>query len=119
MRRYRCFHRLIGVAFVMASLGAQMPIAHATSPVGSFHRVKLDPAARAANRRLAKAVSHALGHAPGIDATNVTVRARSGMVVLGGSVPDAAQIDRATAVARQVNGVTDVKNTLTVRETGQ
>ncbi|HEM7838869.1 TPA: BON domain-containing protein, partial [Burkholderia multivorans] len=56
---------------------------------------------------------------PGIDATNVTVRARSGMVVLGGSVPDAAQIDRATAVARQVNGVTDVKNTLTVREAGQ
>ncbi|PRE50418.1 BON domain-containing protein [Burkholderia multivorans] len=119
MRRYQCFRRLVGAAVTMTALGVQMPIAHATSPVGSFHHVKLDPAARAANRRLAKAVSHALGHTPGIDATNVTVRARSGMVVLGGSVPDAAQIDRATAVARQVNGVTDVKNTLTVREAGQ
>jgi hyperosmotically inducible periplasmic protein len=43
------------------------------------------------------------------------VRARDGAVTLQGTVPDQSQTDRAAEVAKGVEGVTSVKNALSVR----
>jgi osmotically-inducible protein OsmY len=75
--------------------------------------------AKSADRALAKNVRTALSRNKNIIATNVTVRARSGVVTLQGSVPEQLQIDQATQVAQSVPGVLSVKNALTVRAFGQ
>jgi hyperosmotically inducible periplasmic protein len=70
--------------------------------------------AKAADRALQKQVRRALARTKGLDITNVTVRARGGLVTLQGSVPDAQQVDLAGRVANGVDGVTSVKNGLRV-----
>jgi osmotically-inducible protein OsmY len=47
------------------------------------------------------------------------VRVKDGKVWLEGSVPIKDEADDATSVARQVAGVTDVKNALTLKEAGR
>lgn len=75
-------------------------------------------AARAANRRLARQVRGALARDSRISVANITVRARDGAVTLQGSVPEAAQIDRATQVAKGVAGVKSVRSALSIRQFG-
>ena len=75
-------------------------------------------AVRAANRRLARQVRAALAREGRVSVANVTVRARDGAVTLQGTVPEAAQIDRATQAAKGVDGVTSVKNALSIRRVG-
>ena len=75
-------------------------------------------AARAANRALARKVRAALARANGVSVANITVRAKDGAVILQGTVPAQAEIDRASDVAKGVNGVTSVKNALTIRPVG-
>jgi osmotically-inducible protein OsmY len=75
-------------------------------------------AARAANRRLARQVRGALARDSRISVANITVRARDGAVTLQGSVPEAAQIDRATQVAKGVEGVKSVRSALSIRQFG-
>ena len=75
-------------------------------------------ATKAANRALQKKVRGALAKAKGITVANITVRARGGAVVLQGAVPEAGEIDHATEVAKSVEGVTSVKNALTIRPEG-
>ncbi|QBR01560.1 BON domain-containing protein [Paraburkholderia pallida] len=70
---------------------------------------------KAADRALQKKVRRVLAKAKGLDITNVTVRARGGVVTLQGAVPDAQQVDLAGRVANGVEGVTSVKNDLRVR----
>lgn len=76
-------------------------------------------AIRKADRLLAKQVRQALVHVKGLDSGRVVVVARSGAVTLGGSVPEAGQIDLAIAAAKGVRGVVDVTNGLSVKAAGQ
>ncbi|WP_321926304.1 BON domain-containing protein [Paraburkholderia guartelaensis] len=71
-----------------------------------------------ANHALEKKVRAALVHAKDIKVENILVRAREGVVTLEGTVPDSAQLDKATQVAQGVAGVTSVKNALTIKEPG-
>jgi osmotically-inducible protein OsmY len=71
--------------------------------------------AKAANRALSRKVRSALAKDKHISVAKITVRVRDGAVVLQGSVPEQQQIARATEVAKGVQGVTSVKNALTIR----
>jgi len=75
----------------------------------------LSKQARAANRALSHKVRSVLAKDRHISMSNVTVRARDGAVVLQGTVPEQSQIDHATEVAKGVQGVTSLKNALTIR----
>ncbi|WP_185736041.1 BON domain-containing protein [Burkholderia cepacia] len=73
-----------------------------------------EKAARAANRKLVRAVSEALARAKGLDSTRMLVRAKEGDVTLLGSVPDTGQIQIAIDVAQKVDGVKSVRNEIHV-----
>jgi hyperosmotically inducible protein len=75
-------------------------------------------AARQANRALSKKVLRALSKG-GVKTSGINVIAKSGAVALAGSVTDPTQIDKAGGVAKEVPGVTSVKNALTLKEVGQ
>ncbi|WP_091784591.1 BON domain-containing protein [Paraburkholderia steynii] len=86
--------------------------------VASITETASGPSAKvthAENRRLQKAVVRSLSHTKGVSSGNILVVARSGVVTLAGSVPDAAQIALAVNAARRVDGVKEVKETLAVR----
>lgn len=69
---------------------------------------------KAADRALRKQLIRALSRTKGLNTTRITVRVKSGVVMLEGSVPDQSEVDIATRAASDVSGVTSVKNTLTV-----
>jgi hyperosmotically inducible protein len=75
-------------------------------------------ASKADNRALGKTVKRALTKNKEIDASNIYVRARDGVVRLTGFVPENAQIQIATDVTQGVSGVTSVDNKLSVRQPG-
>lgn len=74
---------------------------------------------RHANRLLAKDVRRTLVRVKGLDSRSIVVIARGDAVTLGGSVPDASQIELATTAAKGVKGVASVSEKLTVRAQGQ
>lgn len=74
---------------------------------------------RAENRKLRKAVLLSLSRTRGLNADGIVVIAKGGVVTLAGSVPAAGQIDLATSVAKLVNGVSEVNNSLTVQANGR
>ncbi|CAL8480089.1 BON domain-containing protein [Caballeronia novacaledonica] len=98
----------IGSAYAQSS-----DVAPATSAAPSAKSTK------AANRQLAKDVRKSLTKVKGLSVSNISVRANGGAVTLAGTVPDAAQIDKATEAAKGTAGVTSVRNALTIREIGQ
>jgi hyperosmotically inducible periplasmic protein len=59
-------------------------------------------------------VKTALLNEPGVDALRLGVETFQGVVTLSGTVPSAADVDRAIAAARKVRGVKDVKSSLKV-----
>ncbi|MDE1183042.1 BON domain-containing protein [Paraburkholderia sp.] len=71
-------------------------------------------AGKKANSQLGRKVRAAIGKTPGVDVSNIVVRARGGAVSLTGSVPDQGQIDAAGTAAKGVAGVTSVSNKLSV-----
>ncbi|MFM0502461.1 BON domain-containing protein [Paraburkholderia caffeinilytica] len=112
MKSAKLFKALGGVVAVMVVC---TPYAQANDTLASS--VAANPgssakAARAADKQLARAVRAALASTRGIDVSGIAVRASGGAVVLKGSVPDAAQIDKAGDVAKGVTGVTSVTNKL-------
>lgn len=118
MKAIQTVKLLGGALVVIASINAyaQPSNADMTSQPIAKETAK---AAKSADRALAKKVRTALSRNKNISATNVTVRAKSGVVTLQGSVPEQLQIDQATQVAQSVPGVLSVKNALTVRAFGQ
>jgi osmotically-inducible protein OsmY len=75
---------------------------------------------RKANRALEKKVRYAFTHTKGLDASMVTIKARTnGAVWLAGTVTDNDQVQKAGDVAGKVTGVTSVKNNVTVKQVGQ
>ena len=97
----------IGVAHAQTDAGASS----ASAPVSSKAARKQ---VRAENRALAKSVRQALAHTKGLVSSGITVIAKSGAVTLTGTTPDQPQIALAEATARNVSGVTSVKNNLTL-----
>jgi hyperosmotically inducible periplasmic protein len=73
---------------------------------------------RKANRALSKKVSLALKNG-GIDLNGINVIAKSGAITLAGHATDQTQIDKSAAIAKDVDGVSSVKNVLTVQYGGQ
>lgn len=76
-------------------------------------------AAKAANRALRKVVIRQLSRTRGLNIDGVNVIAVNGIVTLVGTVPDTQQIDLATEVARDVAGVREVRNSLTLQTNGK
>jgi hyperosmotically inducible periplasmic protein len=73
---------------------------------------------RKANRALSRKVSTALQKG-GIDTVGLNVIAKNGAITLAGYAQDAESIDKATTIAKGVDGVKSVKNALTIQEGGQ
>jgi osmotically-inducible protein OsmY len=63
-------------------------------------------------------VKTALLSQPGVDALRLGVETFRGVVTLSGTVPSAADVDRAIAAARRVRGVKDVKSALKLGASG-
>jgi len=97
-----------------AAPAAAAPAAPSTTQAAREHYKSM----KAANRALQRQVRSALSKTRGISVANITVRARDGAVTLQGSVPEQAQSDRATEVAKGVAGVTSVRNALSIRPVG-
>ncbi|SAL72040.1 transport-associated protein [Caballeronia terrestris] len=110
-----------GVLVVAVSMNAGILSAYAQSS-DAAPATSAAPSAKsskAANRALAKDVRKSLTKTKGLSSSNITVRANGGAVTLAGTVPDAAQIDKAGEAAKGTAGVTSVKNALTIRAIGQ
>ncbi len=60
-------------------------------------------------------VEAALGNTPGITASQVNVQTSSGVVILSGDVDSSSAASAAVSAAQGVNGVSSVKNDLTVK----
>jgi osmotically-inducible protein OsmY len=60
-------------------------------------------------------VKTAIMNDPDLKVTEINVETFKGVVQLSGFVSSRAQIDRAVVVAREVNGVTSVKNDMRVK----
>ncbi|WP_345815232.1 BON domain-containing protein [Paraburkholderia sp. PREW-6R] len=73
---------------------------------------------RKADRALSRKVSRALQKG-GVQMNGLNVIAKRGAITLAGQATDQAEIDKATAIAKGVEGVSSVKNGLTVRYGGQ
>jgi hyperosmotically inducible protein len=63
-------------------------------------------------------VKAALVQAPDVKGTDINVDTANGTVTLKGTVETQAQSDRAVTIAKGIEGVKDVQNTLTVKAVG-
>jgi osmotically-inducible protein OsmY len=77
----------------------------------TFHGLEPEMEVEIANRASVEAaVANALAIAGGIDASDVEVTMEDDQIVLSGSVSTVGEIERATAVAKAVEGVHSVHN---------
>jgi hyperosmotically inducible periplasmic protein len=103
-----------------ASAWAQDQSSDAAASAPAMSSTAQSPKAmRKANRLLSKNVQRALVKVKGLDTSNVVVSAKNGAILLGGTVPEADQIQLAVTTAQGVSGVTSVQNALRVRAIGQ
>ncbi|HKT90697.1 MAG TPA: BON domain-containing protein [Paraburkholderia sp.] len=116
---------LVAASFQVYAQDASAPAAAAPTSgptAAAQHNVNQSKAAlrqaRAANRALGRKVRSALARDRNISVSNITVRAKDGAVILQGTVPEQSQIERAGDVAKGVEGVTSVRNALTIRPVG-
>ncbi|VXB12016.1 Transport-associated protein [Burkholderia sp. 8Y] len=70
---------------------------------------------KSADRALRKDVIRSLSHTKGLNTARITVRAKNGVVMLQGSVPDQSEVDLATRAASNTAGVASVRNSLTIQ----
>lgn len=104
-----------GAALVaLTSAGAHAQGGAASSPAPATAAASDAKSIKAADRALQKSVVRALSKTKGLRATTITVRAHNGAVILEGTVPEQAQMGLATQAAEAVEGVTSVKNALTL-----
>ncbi|WP_250526189.1 BON domain-containing protein [Caballeronia sp. GAWG2-1] len=106
--------KVLGVVVCVAvasSAYAQASDADATSAAPTKAQKS---ATKKTDRKLGYDVRRALSKAQGFDVSNVFVRARSGAVVLSGTVPEGGQIAQAEEVAKGVPGVKSVSNKISL-----
>jgi hyperosmotically inducible periplasmic protein len=113
-----CSLLLLGTASAWAQDQGSGAAAMASMP-GMASAPTSAKAMRKANRQLSKNVQRALVKVKGLDSTNIVVSAKNGAIVLGGTVPEAGQMQMAVTTAQGVSGVQSVQNALRVRQTGQ
>jgi hyperosmotically inducible periplasmic protein len=109
-------NRGIGVilAVTIAAVTVAVPEASFAQTASTTNDAKTQ---RQANRKLARDVRRAFDKAQ-LDADDVRILAKGGVVTLAGTVPDGADISRLPTVAAKVPGVTSVANDVGVREEG-
>jgi osmotically-inducible protein OsmY len=103
---------------VLASVGASLQVGEtmaASSEPSVASSAAPASSSRSANRALRKRVYAAFAKDKSIEAGDIGVSATDGAVTLTGTVTDAAQIEKAGALASSAAGVQSVKNKLTVR----
>ncbi|KVH57791.1 transporter [Burkholderia sp. MSMB1072] len=93
----------------VAEAGSDAGVAGAAAPNRDTSRAR-----RKSNRLLVKRVAAVLARTRGLDSSRILIRAADGTVTLSGTVPDSVQIPLAVNVARQVAGVTAVRNQLRI-----
>lgn len=118
MKAFQAIKMVGGAMIVLASLNAYAQSSDAAAPAAASAAPSAK-STKAANRALQRKVRAALSKTKGLSVANITVRARGGAVVLAGTVPEQPQVDLATQAAQGVDGVTSVKNALTIRPVGQ
>lgn len=96
---------------------ASQSVAASDAPAATY--MKATKAEKAANRALRKVVMRQLSRTRGLDVDGINVTAIDGVVTLLGTVPDISQIDLAIDVARDVAGVREVLNGLTLQANGK
>jgi hyperosmotically inducible periplasmic protein len=116
-----CFAGLFIALFAASGTTRALAQTEADSPQTSSHGVgTIDAkAAKAANRALGKVVIRQLSRTRGLNVDGINVVAVDGVVTLVGTVPDARQIDLATDVAKDVAGVREVHNGVTLQTNGK
>ncbi len=114
----RCVAGVFVMAVAVAGYAQVSGAAEAGAAVSASNSDASRKAAKAENRRLQKEVLRHLSKTKGLDANNIAVVARNGVVTLGGSVPEANEAELAVAVAQGVEGVKEVKRNLAVRPEG-
>ncbi|ASW02316.1 BON domain-containing protein [Paraburkholderia aromaticivorans] len=113
MNQNKVFRLVGGALLVLASLHVHAQSSDAAAAAGRSHASDAK-AVKAADRALQKSVVRALSKTKGLRSATITVRARSGAVILEGTVPEQSQVGLATQAAEGVEGVTSVTNTLTL-----
>lgn len=108
---------MVGCVALSSSIYAQTSDAMANADSAASAKAA-KTATKKSDRKLGLDVRRALSKAQGFDVSNVFVRARSGAVVLTGTVPDGSQIGQAEEIAKGVPGVTSVSNKLTLGTQG-
>ncbi|WP_084688291.1 BON domain-containing protein [Paraburkholderia oxyphila] len=93
---------------------AQANEPQASAPEATMSRKEM----RAENRQTVRSVRHALLHTKGLDASGIRIKAKDGVVLLAGTVPDASQIPLAVAAAASAPTVKSVSNYISVRIPG-
>jgi osmotically-inducible protein OsmY len=119
MKTMNGLRAVLGVAIAAASIsawaqdGASAGASAATAVTASGGMTA--KAARQANRSLRRKVYAALAKHKEIGAGDISITAKSGAVLITGTVPDASQISTVAEVAKGVEGVTSVTSKLTVQ----
>jgi osmotically-inducible protein OsmY len=113
--------RLAGGALLVAvslQANAQTSDAAPAADTGSQSAKAQHKADRAANRALGRKVRNAISKSMGVTASHITVRSVGGAITLQGTVPEAADSQKAEEIAKGVSGVESVKNALSIRPEG-
>jgi len=93
-----------GLVVAMLGAGAVLSAGCASSPTSESFGEHIDDSV------ITTKVKNAFVQDSGVDATNIAVETYKGTVQLSGFANSQAEIDKAVMLARQVKGVTSVKN---------
>lgn len=108
---------VVGLFITVGSAGSTFAQADVASSAISVPPAAIPDAkaVKEADRALRKTVIRVLSRTRGLDVDGINVVSSYGIVTLIGTVPDTRQIDLATDVARDVAGVREVHNSLTLQ----
>ncbi|MCX4170841.1 MULTISPECIES: BON domain-containing protein [Paraburkholderia] len=110
---------VIGMVIGIATVSANAQGGPGSETMSTAKSASQVASSKSGDRALQKRVRAAFAKSKDVTASNITVRAHGGAVILQGTVPDQDEIESAAEVAKGVPGVTSVKNALTVRAAGQ
>lgn len=123
MTRIKTLELVVGAWFVAASASAWSQPGDAASASAGVQAASgvtasgaAAPAGRKADRALRRRVYAAIAKDKDINAGDISVVARDGVLTLNGTVTDAAQISKTEAITQGVSGVRSVINKLTVKK---
>jgi osmotically-inducible protein OsmY len=105
----------LSASMLMQTAGAQ----NGASAAVPADRTQTATATKADDRQLERDVHHALGTTKHLTSIGIRVHADAGVVTLTGTVPNRAAVDRAASAAKEVPGVAEVRNNLTIQNKGR